>query len=309
MSVAVALARSWRGAGCRGVGLARLGWAAGQHAALDAAAAAPATGRWVPPLAPPLPGSQAPAGCRAYTTPPVEAWESLRDSFSSITAEVGDDGVAVLAIDRPQALNALNSQAGPGPRPCRAPKRSLHGSQRPVAALAAPVLLHHTGRQPSLVRARSVLAPPHRSTFLAQVMSELVSACLYLDRNHSTAKVGRPAPAYGASPQQPVALRCSASSPALRWLPDHSFLPSTPLTPASLPAGCALLCHALPPAWRQVIIITGSGDKAFAAGADIKEMAAVTYSEVFPWRCPVPGCRPAVLGAARCSPEDMLSCP
>jgi hypothetical protein len=36
----------------------------------------------------------------------------------------------------------------------------------------------------------------------------------------------------------------------------------------------------LPPSPGQVIIITGSGDQAFAAGADIKEMATVTYADV-----------------------------
>jgi hypothetical protein len=37
-------------------------------------------------------------------------------------------------------------------------------------------------------------------------------------------------------------------------------------------------CH--PPYLCQVIIITGSGDKAFAAGADIKELASVSYADV-----------------------------
>lgn len=50
-----------------------------------------------------------------------------------------------------------------------------------------------------------------------QVMEELVSACLYLDRQHPEAKV---------------------------------------------------------------LVLTGAGDKAFAAGADIKEMATVSYAEV-----------------------------
>ncbi|KAL4444220.1 hypothetical protein ABPG75_011957 [Micractinium tetrahymenae] len=100
--------------------------------------------------------------CHPYTTNPSadEAWQSLQQSFTSIETEVGDDGVAVLTIDRPQALNALNSK----------------------------------------------------------VMQEVVSACLFLDRNHPAARV---------------------------------------------------------------IIITGAGDKAFAAGADIKEMAAVSYAEAY----------------------------
>ena len=46
----------------------------------------------------------------------------------------------------------------------------------------------------------------------------------------------------------------------------------------------------------RVIIITGDGPKAFAAGADIKEMSTLTYSEV---------CRPgpgAALGALCAAP-------
>ncbi|PSC76463.1 enoyl-hydratase [Micractinium conductrix] len=119
----------------------------------------------------PTPGSAAAAGAAAATLLPLraafttsaaadESWQSMRQSFTSIRAEVDDAGVAVLTIDRPQALNALN----------------------------------------------------------ATVMQEVVSACLFLDRNHPTAKV---------------------------------------------------------------IILTGAGDKAFAAGVDIKEMAAVGYAEAY----------------------------
>lgn len=45
-----------------------------------------------------------------------------------------------------------------------------------------------------------------------------------------------------------------------------------------LVAACQYLDRKHPSA--RVIIVTGSGSKAFAAGADIKEMSSVTYSEV-----------------------------
>lgn len=44
-----------------------------------------------------------------------------------------------------------------------------------------------------------------------------------------------------------------------------------------LVAACTYLDRSHPTA--RVLVITGSGSKAFAAGADIKEMASVTYSE------------------------------
>lgn len=101
------------------------------------------------------------ASFRHFTTPSAdEAWQSMQQSFTSIQAEVDQEGVATVTLDRPQALNALNSK----------------------------------------------------------VMQEVVSACLYLDRNYPTAKV---------------------------------------------------------------IIITGAGEKAFAAGADIKEMASVSYAQAY----------------------------
>jgi enoyl-CoA hydratase/carnithine racemase len=64
----------------------------------------------------------------------------------------------------------------------------------------------------------TVARPEALNALNKQVMQELVSACLFLDRNHPTAKV---------------------------------------------------------------IIVTGSGDKAFAAGADIKEMATLSYAEAY----------------------------
>lgn len=80
-------------------------------------------------------------------------------------ADVHDDtGVATVTINRPEALNALNSK----------------------------------------------------------VMEELVSTCIYLDRQHPTARV---------------------------------------------------------------IVITGAGEKAFAAGADIKEMATLGYADVSECSC------------------------
>ena len=44
-----------------------------------------------------------------------------------------------------------------------------------------------------------------------------------------------------------------------------------------LASACLYLDRQHPSA--KVIIITGAGNKAFAAGADIKEMATLTYSE------------------------------
>ncbi|KAI7838571.1 hypothetical protein COHA_007643 [Chlorella ohadii] len=64
----------------------------------------------------------------------------------------------------------------------------------------------------------TVARPEALNALNKQVMQELVSACLFLDRNHPSAKV---------------------------------------------------------------IIVTGSGDKAFAAGADIKEMATLSYADAY----------------------------
>jgi hypothetical protein len=109
-STMAALTGNLRGLGRLSVALSRLGPAL-QQAAQESAAAAAAVGGTHAPAWParPTPASQ-PWRVRAYTTPPVEAWASLRDSFSTIKADVGEDGVAVLTIDRPQALNALNSK-------------------------------------------------------------------------------------------------------------------------------------------------------------------------------------------------------
>lgn len=156
----MALARGLRSARCWGVFLAGLASAQQGLCQCAAVVAAPATAWGQHPHTASGAALATPGWHRTYSTPPVEAWESLRQSFSTIDVNVASNGVAVLTIDRPQALNALNSK----------------------------------------------------------VMSEIVSACLYLDRNHATAKV---------------------------------------------------------------IIITGSGDKAFAAGADIKELASVSYADAY----------------------------
>jgi hypothetical protein len=110
MASAGALARGLRGLGCWGALLMRLGAGTCQQpnaiAAFTAAAAS-----WAPP--PTARPSAAQRWCRAYSTPAMEAWDSLRQSFSTIKVEAGDDGVATITIDRPQALNALNSQVQP----------------------------------------------------------------------------------------------------------------------------------------------------------------------------------------------------
>ena len=83
----------------------------------------------------PTPGSAAAAGAAAATLLPLraafttsaaadESWQSMRQSFTSIRAEVDDAGVAVLTIDRPQALNALNATVR-GPKELGAQAASL----------------------------------------------------------------------------------------------------------------------------------------------------------------------------------------
>lgn len=97
---------------------------------------------------------------RQLSAEAADTWQHLQASYTTIKVEVDEGiGVATLTLNRPEALNALNTQA----------------------------------------------------------MEELVSACMYLDRRHTAARV---------------------------------------------------------------IIITGAGNRAFAAGADIKEMATLSYGEV-----------------------------
>ena len=132
-------------------------------------------------------------GGRALSTEAAEVWGSLQDSFTSILTELDKaSGVATVTINRPESLNALNSKV------C-------------LVVSAAPLLLFTL----TIYACIPVCSFPH---YHHQVMEEIVSACLFLDRQ--------------------------------------------------LPAA-------------KVIIITGAGDKAFAAGADIKEMAALTYSDAY----------------------------
>lgn len=88
------------------------------------------------------------------------AWEHVKASFTTIKVDVGSDGIAVITLNRPQQLNALNST----------------------------------------------------------VMQEVVDAAMFLDRSD----------------------------------PD-----------------------------TKVVIVTGSGEKAFAAGADIKEMSTVSFADAY----------------------------
>ena len=191
------------------------------------------------------------AGWRRYiSAAQAETWDTFRQTFCSIQVEVGEDGVAVLTLDRPEALNALNAKAGAAPRvwgpwrlwcarqprvavctwdPAPAASAQLHSPQPAAATLPRsplPLCLALTA-----AGARSVhdaAAAPYCSapySVCMQLMHEVVSACMYLDRNHPAARV---------------------------------------------------------------IIITGAGDKAFAAGADIKEMATVGYAEVGAASWPAP---------------------
>lgn len=135
--------------------------------------------------------------------------------------------MAVLTLDRPQALNALNTTA----RLVRLASAACSlaaapHSRGPPLAAAALQLLHNTqpaSTGPHLHWPPTKPSPPIDAIgfchphLRAQAMREVVSACLYLDRQHPGARA---------------------------------------------------------------VIITGAGSKAFAAGADVKEMAAVGYAEV-----------------------------
>lgn len=110
-----------------------------------------------------------------------QTWDHIRNAYDTITVDVDCDGIALVTLNRPEALNALNSKV---------PLNQKH----------------------------SVLSNSNNSLIKPmQMMEEILSACLYIDRQHPTARV---------------------------------------------------------------IVLTGSGDKAFAAGADIKEMAKLSYGEV-----------------------------
>ena len=178
-------------------GLARLGCTA-------AAAAAPAAA--VGPAAAAL----ALSWRRPYSTEAAESWESMRAGFSTIQAEV-EAGVAVLTVARPEALNALNKQARPV-MPCIVqPAAFRQACMLLVATICGRLCSCKALSQPSasmplscLPQAMQKLVPRSQrlcrcnnispSTCLVampamQVMQELVSACLFLDRNHPTAKV------------------------------------------------------------------------------------------------------------------------
>lgn len=174
MAFAGGLSRGTRGLGCRGAWLLRLGAENCQQLTAVPAASTAAVATCAPP---PAAGPSAAQGWRrAYSTPAMEAWDSLRQSFSTIKVEAGDDGVAVLTIDRPQALNALNSQVT---APCGLPAttapswddRGDRGAWLGSSRLAGPCICRS------------------QSSVALQVMGEIVSCCLFLDRNHPAAKV------------------------------------------------------------------------------------------------------------------------
>ena len=80
------------------------------------------------------------AGWRRYTSAAqAETWDTFRQTFCSIQVEVGEDGVAVLTLDRPEALNALNAKVGAAPR--------VWGAVGGCGVLGSPASLFAPGTQ------------------------------------------------------------------------------------------------------------------------------------------------------------------
>lgn len=102
-------------------------------------------------------------------------------------------------------------------------------------------------------------------------------------------------PLLHALPPWPSAILAQPTSPCLAFHPQ---------TMQEVVTACLFLDRNHPDA--RVIVVTGQGNKAFAAGADIKEMAAVGYAEV---GAGVFGCRCfAVVGRGR-EAEGGGACP
>lgn len=140
-----------------------------------------------------------------------QTWDAFKSGFTTINVDVhDDDGIGIITLNRPDALNALNTKVY---------RVSLFSNLK--------ITLKH--KKPFLPRILfSFSISPHLTAIdihaivfgpsYVQMMGEIVSALLYMDRQHPNARV---------------------------------------------------------------IIITGTGDKAFAAGADIKEMSNLTYGEAY----------------------------